>query len=70
MTDHKKPAEMKDEDLDSVQGGAGYLKLGDIDGESVNSFDLTMKRGVAGGRASAAPVEDFKLNYEKIKWEY
>lgn len=34
--------ELTDEQLDGAEGGAGYLKLGDIEGESswkVNGFD-------------------------------
>lgn len=55
MTDKKKPQVLDDADLDQTSGG--YLKLGDIDGESQLkigdiageskfSFDLVGKHGV------------------------
>ena len=52
MTEKKAPEKIDDQELDQAQGGAGYLKLGDIDGESTmrNSFDLAIKK---------AEVKDF-----------
>lgn len=72
MTDDKKPTEIQDDDLEQVDGGAIYLKLGDIDGTSktVNSFNLTMKRGTVDAAGDALPTEDFSMNYEKIKVKY
>lgn len=43
MTDRKKPETIEDADLDQARGGAAYLKLGDIDGESKVSFDMAIK---------------------------
>ncbi len=45
---------ISDEEVTSVKGGAGYLKIGDIKGE------------VAGSRT--IPTENFSLNYEKIRF--
>ena len=56
MTDQKKPESIEDADLDQVGGGAAYLKLGDIDGESKMSFDMVVKpeltKGTSGLRAT------------------
>ena len=72
MTDTKKTAEViADADLDAAQGGAAYLKLGDIDGESkvVNSFDLVGKRDIGTG-AKPLPTEEVTLGYTEVEWTY
>lgn len=71
MTDDRKPEEIDDADLDQAEGGAGYLKIGDIKGESVNSSNVTLKRGTippAADTASSAhtPREHVSFTYQKI----
>ena len=69
MTDKKTPQAIEDQELEQAQGGAGYLKLGDIEGESVmrNSFDLAIKpaivKDVDGVRATGIRIQhdDAKL---------
>ena len=69
MTKKTKPETVEDAALDQAQGGAGYLKLGDIEGESVmrNSFDMAIKpamvKGVDGVRATGIRIQhdDTKL---------
>lgn len=46
--------ELTDQELDGAQGGAGYLKIGDIKGESV---DPALK-------------SEYPLNFSKIETEY
>ena len=46
--------ELTDEALDGAQGGAGFLKLGDIDGEAQDS----------------ALTENVTLNFSKVEFEY
>lgn len=47
MTDQKKPEILPDDALEDVEGGAGYLKLGDIKGESVIGFGTVTGINVA-----------------------
>ena len=47
--------ELTDEQLDGAQGGAGYLKIDGIDGESKDAGALT---------------ENFSLNFSKVEFEY
>ena len=45
--------ELTDEQMDGAQGGAGYLKIGDIPGES----------------RDAVPTEELSLNFTKVEFE-
>lgn len=46
--------EMSAEEAAAVKGGAGYIKIPDIEGESTRSSDH--------------PTESFSLNFEEIKF--
>ena len=67
MTSKKNPEALNDADLDQTSGGPAYLKLGDIDGESKNSFDLVGKRTAA---TRSLPAEEVTLGYTKVEWTY
>ena len=59
MTDKDKiteasKTELTDEQLDGAQGGAGYIKIGDIEGTS----------------RDAVPTEEVSLNFTKITHDY
>ena len=72
MTDAKNtPQILDDADLETATGGAAYIKLGDIEGESklVNSFDLAGKRDIGTG-AKPLPSEEVTLGYTEIEWTY
>lgn len=67
MTDTKTPETLNDADIDQISGGPAYLKLGDIKGESINSFELTGKRTAT---RRAVPTEELTLGYTEVEWTY
>lgn len=69
MTSKTNPEVLNDADLDQTSGGPAYLKLGDIKGESINSFELAGKRGVRTG-AKPLPTEEVTLGYTEVEWTY
>lgn len=55
--DKDHPEKIAEETLEDVQGGAGFLKIGDIKGESLTSrFDLV--DGVSNDTLFAGSVDD------------
>lgn len=60
MTDRKDTAtEIDDAALETATGGAGYIKIGDIDGESavtVTSWDMVGKRDIGTGAKTGGEV--------------
>ncbi|MEL7468402.1 MAG: hypothetical protein AAFN27_08100 [Pseudomonadota bacterium] len=75
MTDTKAPQALSDSDLETATGGAGYLKLGDIEGESisksriVDSFETVGKRDIGTGGKPVA-TEEVTLGYTEVEWTY
>lgn len=72
MTDAKNtPQTLNDADLETTTGGAGFIKLGHIDGDTklVNSFDLAGKRDIGTG-AKPLPSEEVTLGYTEVEWTY
>ena len=69
MTDKKTPETLNDADVDQISGGGAFLKLGDIDGESKNSFELIGKRDIGTG-AKPLPSEEVTLGYTEVEWTY
>lgn len=78
MTNSKKPehqatkasaTELDEADLEAIDGGPAYLKLGDIDGESrvvaKSAQQLKLDRG---GVSNKPDSENLSLNFEKIKF--
>lgn len=52
MIDPKSPKELADADLEDAAGGAGFIELPDIDGESLTrqSADMAIKPELTGGK--------------------
>lgn len=76
MTEAKNtPEVLNDADLETATGGAAYLKLDGIDGESksgfktINSFETVGKRDIGTG-AKPLPTEEVTLGYTEVEWTY
>lgn len=67
MTDKKNPETLNDADVDQISGGPAYLKLGDIQGESKDSYELIGKRTAT---RRALPTEEVTLGYTEVEWTY
>lgn len=67
MTDTKTPETLNDADIDQISGGPAYLKLGDIKGESMDSYELIGKRTPT---RRAVPTETITMGYTEVEWTY
>lgn len=67
MTDKKTPETLNDVDVDGISGGPAYVKLGDIEGQIKNSFELIGKRTPS---RTPVPSEEVTLGYTEVEWTY